>query len=182
MRAARYNSYGPPEVLEIVDVPDPVPQADEVLVRLRAAGLNPADYKVRRGATPVAPLPSGIGRELAGTVVAVGADVRSFEVGDDVIGTGEHVIGELATLPQAHVAPRPAAVPWAVAASIPVAAQTAYRATESLALTPADTVLVSAAAGGVGVIAAQLAVRTGGLDELTPPRLLPVSVGHQGLQ
>lgn len=161
MRAARYFRYGRPEVIEIVEVDDPVVGPADVLVELRAAGLNPADTKGRRGAAPVRGLPSGIGREFAGTVLEVGDEVADVAVGDEVIGTSEGVIGERFALPAALTAPKPAGLSWAAAASIPVAAQTAYLAVESQRIGPGDTVLVSAAAGGVGVLAAQYAVRLG---------------------
>ncbi|WP_166867692.1 NADP-dependent oxidoreductase [Salinibacterium sp. ZJ70] len=161
MRAARYARYGGPEVVEIVEVERPEPGPDECLVRLRAAGLNPADVKVRRGATPVAPLPSGIGREYAGTVEVVGSAVTEFAVGDEVIGTGEWVIGEYAVTPAGLLAPKPAELPWTWAASVPVAVQTAAVAVFSQNPGPGDTVLVSAAAGGVGFFASQYAVRSG---------------------
>jgi len=159
--AARYARYGGPEVVELVEVPEPEPGPGEYLVALRAAGLNPADVKVRRGATPVAPLPSGIGREFAGIVVAAGEGAERFRIGDEVIGTGEWVIGERVVAREELLAAKPAALPWTWAASIPVAIQTAAVAVASQDPQPGDTVLVSAAAGGVGFFASQLAVRTG---------------------
>ena len=161
MLAARYARYGPPEVIGIVELPEPEPGPGEVLVALAAAGLNPADYKVRRGAAPVRPLPSGIGREFAGTVLALGPGAEGFSPGDEVIGTGEGVIGERIAAPVALLARKPAGLDWRVAASIPVAVQTAACAVASQSPGPDDTVLVSAAAGGVGYPAAQLARRTG---------------------
>lgn len=161
MRAARYARFGGPEVIEIIEVDEPAVGPADVLVELHAAALNPADTKRRRGANPDVTLPSGIGREFAGTVLAVGADVTDVAVGDAVIGTSEGVIGERFALAAALTAPKPAALDWAVAACIPVSAQTAYLAVESQRIGSGDTVLVSAAAGGVGVIAAQLAHRLG---------------------
>ncbi len=161
MRAARYARFGTPEVIEIIDVDEPNPGPADVLVQLATAGLNPADTKRRRGSNPDVTLPSGIGREFAGTVLAVGADVTDVAVGDEVIGTSEGVIGERFALPAELTAPKPRGLEWVVAASIPVAAQTAYVAVASQHIGSGDTVLVSAAAGGVGVIAAQLARRRG---------------------
>lgn len=161
MIAARYARYGGPEVIELVEMPEPVPGPGEYLIALRAAGLNPADVKVRRGATPVTSLPSGIGREFAGVVVAAGEGADRFRIGDEVIGTGEWVIGERVVAPEGLLAAKPAALPWTWAASIPVAIQTAAVAVASQDPRPGDTVLVSAAAGGVGYFASQLAVRTG---------------------
>jgi enoyl reductase len=161
MRAVRYDRYGPPEVLYVTEVDDPVAAPGELLVELRAVGLNPADYKVRRGATPVTPLPAGIGREFSGVVIAAADGAGEFRVGDEVIGTGEWALGERFALPHTMVARKPDGLGWDVAATLPVAVQTAYLAVESQRLTPADTVLVSAAAGGVGYPAAQFARRTG---------------------
>lgn len=161
MIAARYARYGGPEVLRLDEVPEPVPGRGEYLIELRAAGLNPADVKVRRGATPVAPLPSGIGREFAGVIVEAGPEAHGFRIGDEVIGTGEWVIGERVVAPEALLAAKPAGLPWTWAASIPVAIQTAAVAVASQNPRPGETVLVSAAAGGVGFFASQFAVRTG---------------------
>ncbi|MFT4283673.1 MAG: NADP-dependent oxidoreductase [Protaetiibacter sp.] len=161
MIAARYARYGGPEVVELVEVPEPEPGPGEYLVQLRAAGLNPADVKVRRGATPVAPLPSGIGREFAGVVLAAGEGATAFRAGDEVIGTGEWVIGERVIAPEHLLVAKPPALAWTWAASIPVAIQTAAVAVASQDPRPGDTVLVSAAAGGVGFFASQFAARTG---------------------
>lgn len=161
MIAARYGRYGGPEEIELVEIPDPVPGPGEHLVELRAAGLNPADTKVRRGAVPIAPLPSGIGREFAGVIVESGPAATAFRVGDEVFGTGEWVIGERVVAPESLLAPKPTALPWTWAASIPVAVQTAAVAVASQNPQPGEAVLVSAAVGGVGFFASQLAVRTG---------------------
>ena len=160
MRAARYHQYGPPGVVVVEEVPDPVRGPGEVLVAVEAAGLNPADTKVRRGATPVAPLPSGIGREFAGTVLEAGPR-SNLAPGDLVIGTSEWVIGERVCVDEGLLASRPAALDVRVAATLPVAAQTAYVACATQSVGPGDVVLVSAAAGGVGFIAAQRAVALG---------------------
>jgi len=161
MIAARYRRYGGPEVIDLADVPRPAPGDGEYQIELRAAALNPADVKVRRGATPVAPLPSGIGREFAGVIIAAGPRAERYRVGDEVIGTGEWVIAEQVTAPEHLLAAKPADLPWTWAASIPVAVQTAAVAVESQHPGRDDTVLVSAAAGGVGFFASQLAVRSG---------------------
>lgn len=161
MIAARYARYGGPEVIELTEVPEPAPGSGEYVIELRAAGINPADVKVRRGATPVTPLPSGIGREFAGVIVEAGPGAERFRVGDAVIGTGEWVIGERTVAPEGLLAAKPSGLPWTWAASIPVAVQTAAVAVASQDPQPGDTVLVSAAAGGVGFFASQLAVRTG---------------------
>ena len=163
MRAVRYERYGPPEVLTVVEIDRPVVKPGEVLVKLVAAGLNPADYKVRRGATPIRELPSGIGREFSGVIVELGADVQDFAEGDSVIGTGEWVIGELCAVDQSHVMRCPEGLSLATAACLPVAPQTAWCALESQAgsLAPGSTIVISAAGGNVGFVAAQLARKQG---------------------
>ncbi|GLI26563.1 oxidoreductase [Agromyces rhizosphaerae] len=161
MIAARYRRYGGPEVIELAAVAEPEPGPGEFLVELRTAGLNPADVKVRRGGTPIAPLPSGIGREFAGVVVGAGEGAEGFAIGDEVIGTGEWVIGERVAAGGHLLAAKPAGLAFSSAAVIPVALQTGAVATAWLDPGPEDTVLVSAAAGGVGYTACQLAVRRG---------------------
>jgi enoyl reductase len=167
-RAVRFDRFGGPEVLELVDEPLTDPGDGEVRVALRAAGLNPADYKRRAGGPQyVVTLPAGIGRELAGVVEAVGADVSRLSVGDEVFGTvpdgafQTHLIADASFF--AH---KPAALPWEVAGGLALVGQTAWDALASQPLehakgAPTPTILVSAAAGGVGGILSQLAVLRG---------------------
>lgn len=158
-RAARFDEFGPASVLKVVDLDEPQAGPGQVRVRVKAAGLNPADYKRRNGGSQyVVELPSGIGRELAGIVDQVGEGVSRLSPGDEVFGTvadgaiAEHVVAGAATF-----AIKPAEVSWAVAGGLALVGQTAHDALVSQHLTDADTVLVSAAAGGVGLITAQLA-------------------------
>ncbi|WP_394552714.1 NADP-dependent oxidoreductase [Agromyces sp. MMS24-JH15] len=157
--AVQYAAYGGPEVLEVVEIPTPEPRADEVLVEVFAAGVNPVESVERRGeSVPHESLPRRPGREFAGTVVLAGPDVLRFDRGDDVIGRVDR--GGLATHVVARedrIVRRPPGVSWEVAGALPVAGTTAWRAVEGLGLTPDDTVVVTAAAGGVGCLAAQFA-------------------------
>jgi enoyl reductase len=162
-RAVEYSEYGGPEVLELVDEPEPHAGVGEVRVAVRAAGLNPFDYKVRRGGyLPNHTLPARQGAEFAGVVDEVGADVARWAVGDEVLGwVGRGAQAEHVVVPATQLAAKPAGLDWAVAGGIGLVANTARRAVDSLELGPDDTVLVTGAAGGVGVIAAQFATATG---------------------
>jgi NADPH:quinone reductase-like Zn-dependent oxidoreductase len=161
MRAARFHEYGDPEVLVIEEVPIPTPGTGEVLVTVRAAGVNPVDWKIRRGARGV-PLPAGLGSDVAGVVDAVGAGVTEVSVGDEVFGVSTTPsYAEFALAKPSQLARKPAAVPWEVAGAIGVAGRTAYRVLRELEVESGDTVLVHPAAGGVGLFAVQLAVRAG---------------------
>ncbi|HEY1105642.1 NADP-dependent oxidoreductase [Agromyces endophyticus] len=159
-RAVRYAEFGGPEVLHVDEVPMPVPGEGEVLVEVFASGLNPADSVVRRGEAGVGSVefPAMQGRDLAGVVIATGPDVGRFGRGDEVMGFVER--GAQAThvaVPERQLLPKPAGISWEVAGSLYVAGTTAWNATEGLALGPDDTVVVTAAAGGVGCLAAQFA-------------------------
>jgi len=166
MKAVRFDEYGGTDVLRVEEVPRPEPAAHEVLVQVKAAGINPGEAAIRTGALHElypATFPSGEGSDLAGVVAAVGAGVAGFAVGDEVVGFtnrrashAEYVIVEAADL-----AAKPGAVPWEVAGSLFVAGTTAYAAVRAVALKPGDTVAVSGAAGGVGSLVVQLARRAG---------------------
>ncbi len=165
-KAVQFDSYGGIDVLEVRDVPRPVPGAGEVLVEVRAAGINISEAAIRAGAVHdlfPATFPSGQGSDLAGVVTELGSGVSGFAVGDEVIGfsmrRSSHA--EYVTVPANQVAPRPAAVPWEVAGSLFVAGATAYAAVRAVRLQPGDTVAIAGAVGGVGSIAVQLARRAG---------------------
>ncbi len=167
-KAVGYSEYGGPEVLEIIDVPEPHAGQGEVRVAVRAAGLNPFDYKVRRGGyLPNHQLPSLQGAEFSGVIDEVGpavddTDAPGWAVGDEVLGwIGRGAQAEYVVVPHTHVAAKPPALDWSVAAAIGLVANTAKRAVDSLALGPGDTVLVTAAAGGVGIPTVQFAKATG---------------------
>lgn len=166
MRAVRFHEYGGIDVLRVEDVPRPVPAADQVLVEVRAAGIQPGEVSIRTGFLHErwpATFPSGQGSDLAGVVVEVGSHVRDFGVGDEVIGfthrRASHA--EYAAVDDVNLVHRPSGLPWDVAGSLYVAGATAYACVWAVDLRPGDTVVVSGAAGGVGSIAVQLARRHG---------------------
>jgi NADPH:quinone reductase-like Zn-dependent oxidoreductase len=165
-RAVRYDEYGGVDVLNVVDVADPVPGPGELLVRVRAAGINPGESKIREGLLHdrwPATFPSGQGSDLAGVVEAVGAGVDGFGPGDDVIGFTDNRASqaELVVIDAAHAAAKPAGVPWEVAGALFVAGATAYAASRAVNPGEGDTVVVSGAAGGVGSLTVQLVRRSG---------------------
>jgi NADPH:quinone reductase-like Zn-dependent oxidoreductase len=165
-RAVRFDHYGGRDVLNVVDVEAPVPGAHEVLVRVKAAGINPGESKIREGMLDSrfpATFPSGEGSDLAGVVDAVGEDVSAFQVGDEVIGFTDNRAShaELVVVEAEHLTRRPPNVPWEVAGSLFVAGATAWAMVRAVHPSSQDTVVVAGAAGGVGSIAAQLARRAG---------------------
>ncbi len=167
MKAYGFTRYGGPESEAFLDLPVPEPGPGELLVRVAASGVNPADWKVRAGLRraelPLAP-PVALGREVAGTVERVGPAVAGFAVGDEVFGGTAGSAGgwaELARVPASFAAPRPSGVTVTDAAVLPVAAATAYDALVQLALPPGAALLVIGAGGGVGLAAVQLAVARG---------------------
>jgi NADPH:quinone reductase-like Zn-dependent oxidoreductase len=162
MKAVRFDQYGDEEVLEIVEIPRPVPGPGEVLVQVKAAGINPGEAKIREGMLHSrfpATFPSGEGSDLAGVVTAVGTGVTGVAEGEDVIGYTDNRAShaEYAVVEARNLTPKPAAVPWEVAGSLFVVGATAYAAVQAVGLQPGDVVVVSGAAGGVGSIAVQLA-------------------------
>ena len=162
-RAARFDRFGPASVISVVDVELPHPGPHEVRVRVKAVGLNPVDYKMRQGTSRHSvTLPSGIGRELAGIVDELGEGVTGLRVGDEVFGT-VHIgaLADYAIVPAGNLARKPAELDWIVAGCLALAGQTAYDSFASQSITAADTILVSAAAGGVGSVVAQLGIRAG---------------------
>jgi NADPH:quinone reductase-like Zn-dependent oxidoreductase len=166
MRAVRFDHYGGVDVLKVEDVDDPVAGSGQLLVRVKAAGINPGEAKIRDGALHErypATFPSGQGSDLAGIVDHVGDGVTEFEQGDEVIGfthkRASHA--ELVVIDAADAADRPPEVPWEVAGSLFVAGSTAFAAIRALSPSPGDKVAVTGAAGGVGSIAVQLAKREG---------------------
>jgi NADPH:quinone reductase-like Zn-dependent oxidoreductase len=192
-KAVRFDHYGGIDVLEVRDVPRPSPGDGEVLVAVKAAGINPGEALIRQGAFHEiypATFPSGQGSDLAGVVTDVGAGVDTFKVGDEVLGFTDQRAShaEFVVVPANQVTAKPPAVSWEVAGGLFVAGTTAYAAVGSVDLTSDDTVAVAGAAGGVGSIAVQLAKRTGAAvlgiagssnDEwLTAHGAIPVNYGH----
>jgi NADPH:quinone reductase-like Zn-dependent oxidoreductase len=165
-KAVRFDQYGGVEVLKVVPVPVPQPAEGEVLVAVKAAGINPGEAKIRTGALHErwpARFPSGQGSDLAGVVTALGPGVTGFTVGDEVLGfTDRRASHAQYVVARAdELTAKPASLPWAVAGSLFVAGTTAYAAVRAVGLEPGDTVAVSGAAGGVGSLAVQLAARAG---------------------
>jgi NADPH:quinone reductase-like Zn-dependent oxidoreductase len=166
MRAVRFGQYGPVGVLNVEDVPRPAPGAGQVLVRVKAAGINPGEAKIRDGLLDSrfpATFPSGQGSDLAGTVEEVGQAVTGVAAGENVIGWVDtrSSQAEYALVEAANLTPKPEAVPWEVAGALPVAGFTAWAAVRAVALNPGDTIVVSGASGGVGSLTVQLARRAG---------------------
>jgi NADPH:quinone reductase-like Zn-dependent oxidoreductase len=165
-KAVRFDHYGGPEVLEVVDVDAPAPGEGEVVVRVEATAINPGEAAIRSGALHAlwpATFPSGEGSDLAGVVTEVGSGVDAVSVGDEVIGyTDERAShAELVAVDAEHLTPRPGAVPWEVAGSLYVVGATAYAAVRAVGLREGDVVVVSGAAGGVGTLVVQLARNAG---------------------
>jgi NADPH:quinone reductase-like Zn-dependent oxidoreductase len=174
--AVRFERYGDVDVLQVVEVPRPVPEDGQVVVRVKAASINPGEAAIRRGLLHErwpATFPSGQGSDLAGVVEELGPGVTGVAVEDEVIGfTHDRASqAELVAVDASHLTPRPAAVPWEVAGALFVAGATAYAAVRAVAPDEADTVVVSGAAGGVGTIAGQLAHLAGAavLGLASPP-------------
>jgi NADPH:quinone reductase-like Zn-dependent oxidoreductase len=172
MKAIVQERFGPPDVLQFVDTDLPAIGADEVLVRVHAAALNPYDWHIMRGDPYVArlmgtvgltrPKPRVAGVDGAGTVQAVGANVRDLHPGDEVLGRFEGAFAEYARADANLVVPKPARLTFGQAAAVTMAGQTALRATRDVGQVHAgQRVLVNGAAGGVGSFAVQIAVALG---------------------
>ncbi|WP_158843327.1 NADP-dependent oxidoreductase [Saccharothrix deserti] len=166
MRAVMVEAFGEPEVMRVVDVARPEPASDEILVEVRAAGVNPADWKVRRnGYWLTAPWVPGW--DVSGVVVSVPAGENRFAVGDEVFGMPHFprpagAYAEYVAAPARHFARKPATVDHVQAAALPMAALTAWQAlTEAADIKSGDRVLIHAAAGGVGHLAVQIAKTLG---------------------
>ncbi|MBD0672022.1 NADP-dependent oxidoreductase [Streptomyces sp. CBMA156] len=166
MKAIAINRYGGPEVVEYTDLPDPRVGPDSVLVEVRAAGVNPVDWRIRDGALDGlldVHFPLVMGWDVAGVVRAVGGAVTEFAPGDEVYGyvrkdAVEHgTYAELVSAPIRTLARRPAALDWAQSGGLPLAGLTALQGLRALGVAEGETVLVHAAAGGVGHLAVQLA-------------------------
>jgi NADPH:quinone reductase-like Zn-dependent oxidoreductase len=166
MRAIATNRFGGNDVLELTELPDPVVGPDTVVVRSKAVGLNPVDWKSVRGGLegrfpchfPLVP-----GWDLAGVVEQVGPAVVEFAPGDEVMAYDreDHLqwgtLSELVGVPIRGVAPKPPELGWAEAGALPLAGLTAYQCVLAAGIGPGDTVLVHAASGGVGTFAVQFA-------------------------
>jgi NADPH:quinone reductase-like Zn-dependent oxidoreductase len=165
-RAVRFDEYGGIDVLKVVEVPRPVPGPGQVVVQVKAAGINPGEASIRKGLLAdrwPATFPSGEGSDLAGIVAEVGDGVDTFAVGDEVLGFTHNRAShaDFVLIDAADLAARPAAVSWEAAGALFVAGTTAYAAVRAVSAGPGDIVVVSGAAGGVGSIAVQLAAAAG---------------------
>jgi NADPH:quinone reductase-like Zn-dependent oxidoreductase len=165
-KAVRFDGYGGIEVLEVRDVARPEPGPSQVLVAVRAAGINIGEAKIREGLVREifpATFPSGEGSDLAGVVEEVGTGVRGVAVGDEVIGYTDNRAShaEYVLVEAANLTAKPAEVPWEVAGALFVAGATGVATVRAVAPTAGEAVVVAGAGGGVGVFAVQLAVRTG---------------------
>jgi len=165
-QAVRFDEYGGIDVLRVAEVDRPVPGAEQVLVRMRATGINPGEAKIRRGMLAQrwpATFPSGQGSDLAGVVEEVGEGVTGFAVGDEVIGftNSRASHAELVVVGEANLIHKPAGVSWEAAGCLYVAGGTAWAMVHAVSAGPGDTVVVSGAAGGVGSITVQLAKLAG---------------------
>jgi NADPH:quinone reductase-like Zn-dependent oxidoreductase len=170
MRAIVQDRYGSPDVLSVQEIPQPAPDKDQVLVRVRAASVNARDWHVMRGDPYVARLLGGgvlglrrpampiRGTDFAGEVVAVGHQVTRFRVGDEVFGEHVAAFAEYVCAPEELVAPRPANLSVEQAAALPLAANTALMGIRDIGTVgPGHRVLINGASGGVGLFAVQLA-------------------------
>ncbi|MEU9130153.1 NADP-dependent oxidoreductase [Kitasatospora sp. NPDC048540] len=165
MRAVVFSRFGDESVLESVELPVPRPAPGEVLVQVRAAGVNPVDWKAREGWVGTGrPFPLGLGWDVAGVVVGSAAP-EGPAVGDEVYGMLPLPYGaayqEFTTVPAAAVAPKPAALTFEQAAAVPLAALTAWQALDAAGVKGGERVLVQGGAGGVGHFAVQLAKARG---------------------
>ena len=165
-RAVRFDEYGGVDVLNVVDVDAPRPGPGQLLVRVKAAGINPGEAKIREGMMHErfpATFPSGEGSDLAGVVEEVGEGVTGFVPGDEVLGFTHNRAShaEFVVVEAVNVTRKPPNVPWEVAGGLYVVGVTAWAAVEAVRPTAEDTVVVSGAAGGVGSLVVQLARRTG---------------------
>src|SRR3984885_11737560 len=165
MRAYVLKRYGGPEGSVLMDVPAPAPRPRDILVKVRAAGLNPVDFKFRQGklrAILRPKLPLVLGNEFAGEVIAVGRDVKRFRAGDRVFARVAKeragAFAEQACVDEAHAAHMPRNLDFTAAAAIPLAGLTALQALrDELDVKPGQNVLISGGAGGVGTFAIQIA-------------------------
>ncbi|HYP94473.1 MAG TPA: NADP-dependent oxidoreductase [Mycobacterium sp.] len=191
-KAVQFDSYGGVDVLEVRDVPRPTAGAGEVLVEVKAAGINPGEAMIRQGFLHdrwPATFPSGQGSDFAGVVAETGPDVGTVVAGEQVIGFSDRRASqaEFVVVPAEQLTHKPDNVTWEAAGALFVAGTTAYAAVRAVALNPGDTVAVAGAAGGVGTIAVQLAKRAGATvlgiagpsndDWLTAHGVVPVNYG-----
>jgi NADPH:quinone reductase-like Zn-dependent oxidoreductase len=156
MRAVRFHRFGGPDVLEIVDLPDPRPEPGQIRIAVRAAGVNPSDWKKRRGLMDEE-LPQTLGHEAAGVVDSLGEGVEDVAVGDRVFGLSAEGAAQAELAVLSFYAPIPPSLDFAGAAALPAAIETATRALDQLGVEDNVTLLINGASGSVGSAAVQLA-------------------------
>lgn len=162
MKAAQFSRYGGPEVLEIVDLPDPHPGPGQVRIVVHACGISGTDWKLRKGVLAFgAALPETTGRDVAGVVDAVGEGVTDVAVGDRVFGVSDDNAGAAELALSTYYAVIPPSLGFVDAAGLPVALETATRALDQLGVTSGRTLFINGASGGIGSTAVQLAVARG---------------------
>ena len=171
MRALRFDRYGPPDVLHVAEIADPSPAAGEAKVRVRAASLNPLDWKIRAGHTRFIPLfrgpPRGLGGDFAGEIVGVGGGATSRHVGERVFGSllpfgRDGSLAEYVIVSLERLVPIPDGLDFDQAATLPIAGGTALQAlADEGRLATGQRVLITGAAGGVGHFAVQIAKHLG---------------------
>ncbi|HWE08079.1 MAG TPA: NADP-dependent oxidoreductase [Solirubrobacteraceae bacterium] len=158
MKAIQFSRFGGPEVLELVELDDPHPAEGQIRIAVRAAGVNPIDWKVRSGEMG-GDVPRQTGVEVAGVVDELGDGVTDIAVGDHVFGSVAGGAAELAL--SGFYAPMPESLDFVEAAALPVAAETAVRTLDLLGVGEGQTLLINGASGSVGVAATQLARERG---------------------
>jgi NADPH:quinone reductase-like Zn-dependent oxidoreductase len=150
MKAAVYRKAGAGKVLEIRDLDQPLPKDNEVLLRVRAASVNPLDWRMKTERPGV---------DVAGEIVAVGKNVKQFKPGDAAFGAGKGAFAEYACARESKLAPKPEGVSFEQAAAVPIAGMTALQALRDVArLKPGQKVLINGASGGIGTFAVQIAL------------------------
>jgi NADPH:quinone reductase-like Zn-dependent oxidoreductase len=160
MKAAQFSRFGGPEVLQLVDLPDPHPGPGEVRIAVRAAGVNASDWKKRQGLMDPE-LPQTLGYEAAGVVDELGGDVTGVTVGDRVFGLSAAGAAQAELAVLAYYAPIPPSLSFAGAAALPAAVETAWRSLDQLGVRSGSTLLINGASGSVGSAAVQLATARG---------------------
>jgi len=190
-RAVIFSRYGGPEVLQVVETTVPVPGPGEIVVQVMAAGLNPIETSIREGrlhAERPLRFPAGQGSDFAGVISRVGAEIVDWHVNDSVLGHApQGAQAEFVLVSPGNIIAKPDGLSWEIAGSLFVAAASAWQAVQDVNPGPGRTVLVHAAAGGVGIIAAQLAKRRGAIvigtasresfDRLRQIGVIPVEYG-----
>ena len=171
MKAVVFNCYGSPDVLQLTSIGRPAPKPHQVLVRVHAAGVNPLDWHVMRGAPYIMRLSAGLGApddqsmgvDFAGTVIEIGSEVTKFKVGDEVFGGANGSFSEYVVVSQdGSITIKPSNISFEEAAAVPVAAITALQALRDHGeLRAGQKVLINGASGGVGTFAVQIAKALG---------------------